>query len=97
MRSVEDHGYVLNLGLPSLTSFVSFKEAKKLQPTRLQIGQLVSCRVKEMGENGRTCTVTVGRAEVTGSTVRLRRSLSDLTLCSSATLPPSPRSSPRPS
>lgn len=66
---MEDHGYILFLGLPSLTSFLSFKEAKKLQEKRLEVGQLVSCRVKDIGENGRTCNVTVGRAEVIGSSV----------------------------
>lgn len=71
VKSIEDHGYILSLGLPSIDSFVSFKEAKKLQPTRLEIGSVIGCRVKEMSENGRTCTVTVGRPEVIGSTVSL--------------------------
>lgn len=69
VRSVEDHGYILSLGLPSLTSFLSFKEAKKLQDERLKVGQLITCRVKDVSENGRTCNVTIGRAEVIGSSV----------------------------
>jgi len=69
VKSVEDHGYILSLGLPSLTSFLPFKEAKRLQPTRLEVGQLVACRIKDVSENGRTCNVTVGRAEVVGSSV----------------------------
>lgn len=60
---------MLSLGLQSLTSFVTFKDAQKLQARRLEIGQLVSCRIKEMGENGRTCVVTLGRGEIIGSSV----------------------------
>jgi len=67
VKSVEDHGYILSLGLESLTSFLPFKEAKKLQDRALQVGQIVACRIKDVNENGKTCNVTVGRAEVTGS------------------------------
>ena len=68
VSSVQDNGYILSL-LPSLTSFLSFNQAKKLQPTRLEVGQVFACRVKEMSQNGKTCTVTAERAEVVGSVV----------------------------
>ncbi|KAL8286763.1 hypothetical protein RQP46_004291 [Phenoliferia psychrophenolica] len=78
VKSVEDHGYILSLGLPSLTSFLPFKEAKKLQPTRLEVGQIVACRIKDVSENGRTCNVTVGKADVTGSLLSTAASITSI-------------------
>ncbi|KAI5476893.1 hypothetical protein MNV49_007065 [Pseudohyphozyma bogoriensis] len=78
IKSVEDHGYVLSLGLPSLSSFLPFKEALKLQPRKLEVGQLIGCRIKEVNENGKTCTVAVGRAEVINSTLSTATSITSI-------------------
>ncbi|KAK4705134.1 rRNA biogenesis protein RRP5, partial [Phenoliferia sp. Uapishka_3] len=78
VKSVEDHGYILSLGLPSLTSFLTFKDAKKLQPTRLEVGQIIACRIKDVSENGRTCNVTVGKADVTGSILSTAASITSI-------------------
>ncbi|GAA5941768.1 Rrp5p [Sporobolomyces koalae] len=65
-----DRGYTLSFGLPSLQSFISFEDAKKQSGLkRLEIGQVLLCRIKKMNENERTCTVSIDQNEVAASTL----------------------------
>jgi rRNA biogenesis protein RRP5 len=65
-----DSGYTLSFGLPSLQSFISFSDAKKQSGLkRLEIGQVLLCRIKKMNDNERTCTVSIDQSEVAASTV----------------------------
>ncbi|KAG7099001.1 hypothetical protein E1B28_000886 [Marasmius oreades] len=57
VRSIEDHGYILDLGIPEVTGFLPFKEAQSL-PRKLHVGQLVNVTVNELATNGRSCEVT---------------------------------------
>ncbi|KAH9944184.1 nucleic acid-binding protein [Epithele typhae] len=67
IRSVEDHGYILDVGVPDVSGFLSFKEAQK-GPTgdvKMRVGQLLDVAVSKMSANGRTCTVIVDPKVVT--------------------------------
>ncbi|TFK30827.1 U3 snoRNP-associated protein Rrp5 [Coprinopsis marcescibilis] len=57
VRSVEDHGYILNLGVLNVDGFLSFKDSG-LGSGRLSVGQLVNVTVSKLAPNKRTCTVT---------------------------------------
>lgn len=62
VKSVEDHGYVLDLGISGVDGFLSFKEFKSKKPeasSRLSVGQIVETTVVSLSSNQRTCTVTV--------------------------------------
>ncbi|KAL6310100.1 U3 snoRNP-associated protein Rrp5 [Sparassis latifolia] len=62
IKSAEDHGYILDLGLSDVTGFLSFKDAKKgafEHPRKLRVGQLLDVSVTKMSGNGRTCSVSV--------------------------------------
>ncbi|KAG6821368.1 hypothetical protein H0H93_014165 [Arthromyces matolae] len=58
LKSIEDHGYILDLGLQEITGFLSFKHAER----RLQPGQLLDVTVTEMSNNGRICNVIADQA-----------------------------------
>lgn len=65
VKSEEENGFVLSLGIADLSSFVSFKDAAKASAEdKLQVGQDVLCVIRKVAENGRTCTVTLDRAKV---------------------------------
>ncbi|KAJ7071209.1 hypothetical protein C8F01DRAFT_1109545 [Mycena amicta] len=55
VQSEEDHGYILNLGVPDISGFLPFKDA----PSKLVVGQLVGATVISTSKNGRTCNVGV--------------------------------------
>ncbi|KAK7059164.1 rRNA biogenesis protein rrp5 [Paramarasmius palmivorus] len=58
VKSVEDHGYLLELGVPDVSGFLSFKEAKSKSETKLRVGQLINASVVKLSANGRSCEVT---------------------------------------
>jgi len=60
VQSVEDHGYILELGVSGISGFLSFKEAHKgdSEESKLQVGALINVSVIKMSSNGRTCTLT---------------------------------------
>ncbi|KDQ63358.1 hypothetical protein JAAARDRAFT_694923 [Jaapia argillacea MUCL 33604] len=65
VKSIEDHGYILDLGVPDVSGFLSFQEAEKTpsdKETKLRVGQLVEVSVSKMMGNGRTCNVSVDPA-----------------------------------
>lgn len=61
IASVEDHGYILDIGLPDVSGFLSFKEASydPWSQKKLGVGYLLDVCVLKMSGNGRTCNVTV--------------------------------------
>jgi rRNA biogenesis protein RRP5 len=73
VKSIEDHGFILELGVPDVSGFLSFKDLQKGpegNERRLQVGQLVDVVVKKMSSNGRTCNVTFNSNLFASSTVR---------------------------
>ncbi|KAI0720020.1 U3 snoRNP-associated protein Rrp5 [Cerioporus squamosus] len=62
VKSVEDHGYILDLGIPDVSGFLSFKDAQKgpfESDKKLHVGRLLDVAVSKMSGNGRTCNVSV--------------------------------------
>ncbi|CDO73457.1 hypothetical protein BN946_scf185013.g92 [Trametes cinnabarina] len=62
IKSVEDHGYILDLGIPDVSGFLSFKDAQKGPfdtEKKLHVGRLLDVTVTKMSGNGRTCNVSV--------------------------------------
>ncbi|KZT75076.1 hypothetical protein DAEQUDRAFT_807332 [Daedalea quercina L-15889] len=61
VRSREDHGYILDLGISGVSGFLSFKDARKGpfdEPDSLHIGRLLDVAVTKMSANGRICSLT---------------------------------------
>ncbi|KAF7320265.1 hypothetical protein MKEN_00811100 [Mycena kentingensis (nom. inval.)] len=64
IQSLEDHGYILNLGLTDISGFLSYKDAPK---KAFVVGQLVNATVTSKSKNGRTCNVAVDEAAFSDS------------------------------
>lgn len=66
VKSIEDHGYILNLEVPDVSGFLSFKDAKKaLEGSEsLAVGAIVDVSVLKMSSNERTCNVTINPPSV---------------------------------
>jgi rRNA biogenesis protein RRP5 len=67
VKSIEDHGYILNLGLPEVSGFLSFKDAKKsLQSSSSlpPVGSIVDISISKVSGNGRTCNVTMSPSSI---------------------------------
>lgn len=70
VHDVEERGYSLAFGLPPLSSFLPFADAKKLSANRpLHIGQVVLCRITKMHDNERIVSVTVEKADLAATTL----------------------------
>jgi rRNA biogenesis protein RRP5 len=70
---VEDHGYILDLGISGISGFLSFKDAKRgpfEAKIKLSLGWLMDVTVANVSSNGRTCNVGVDVATFSGSCVR---------------------------
>ncbi|KAG6911579.1 hypothetical protein DXG01_011882 [Tephrocybe rancida] len=69
VKSIEDHGYALDMGLPDVSGFLSFKDAKKgrFEDRKLYVGQLLDVSVTKMSSNGRICNVIVDPATFASS------------------------------
>ncbi|TFY72409.1 hypothetical protein EVG20_g579 [Dentipellis fragilis] len=61
VKSVEDHGYILNLGILDVSGFLSFKDASKTfgDSPKLHVGRILDVAVSKLSSNGRTCNVTI--------------------------------------
>ncbi|KAI8379895.1 hypothetical protein EDC96DRAFT_473229 [Choanephora cucurbitarum] len=67
VKSVEDHGYILDLGVKDLAGFLPLKEAKSYvqkynRDEELVRGQYVECAIEKV--DGRTAHVTIDREKV---------------------------------
>lgn len=73
MQSVEDHGYILDIGVQGSSGFLSFKEAKKggSDCSKLHVGQLLDIAVMKMSSNEKICTVSVDPQVIQSSSVSL--------------------------
>ncbi|KAL4069766.1 hypothetical protein V8B97DRAFT_2051647 [Scleroderma yunnanense] len=59
VQSIEDHGYILDLGVTGVSGFLPFSETQdKSLDEKLHVGRLIEVSVLRMASNGRTCTVT---------------------------------------
>lgn len=77
MKSVEDHGYILNLGIPDVSGFLSFKDAKTLameDDEKLPVGHLLDVCITKVSGNGRTVTVSVDPSVLESASVSSRPS-----------------------
>ena len=73
VKSREDHGYILDLGIPDVSGFLSFKDADPLHQNRdikLPIGALLDVTTTKVSANGRTCTVSGDSSLFVKSAVR---------------------------
>lgn len=70
MKSVEDHGYILELGVAKISGFLSFEDAKLGSGDgRLFVGQLLQVTVTKVSSNGRICNVTADSKKFSFSSV----------------------------
>ncbi|GJJ09847.1 hypothetical protein Clacol_004071 [Clathrus columnatus] len=69
VQSVEDHGYILDLGVTEITGFLSFKIAEKAELPKLRVGYSLDVCVSKVAENKRTCTVSVEPEKIKSSTL----------------------------
>ncbi|EKM61289.1 uncharacterized protein PHACADRAFT_168722 [Phanerochaete carnosa HHB-10118-sp] len=61
VKSVEDHGYILDMGISDILGFLTFKDAQRSRvgEMRLSIGHLLDVCVTKLSSNGRTCNVSI--------------------------------------
>ena len=73
MKSQEDHGYILDFGIPDISGFLPFNEGKDPQneDTKLHVGVLLDVTVTKVSGNGRTCTVSADHTTFASSYVCL--------------------------
>jgi rRNA biogenesis protein RRP5 len=74
MKSVEDHGYILDIGISEVSGFLSFKDAEKSSSTagrRRQVGHLIDVCVSKLSSNGRTCNVVCADESIRDGLVRI--------------------------
>lgn len=71
VQSIEDHGYILDIGVLGSSGFLSFKDAKKggSDGSKLHIGQLLDIAVVKMSSNERICTVSVDPRGIQSSSI----------------------------
>lgn len=71
VQSVEDHGYILDIGVQGSSGFLSFKEAKKggSDGSKLHVGQLLDVAVVKMSSNERICTLSVDPRGIQSSSI----------------------------
>ncbi|KAH9486567.1 rRNA biogenesis protein rrp5 [Psilocybe cubensis] len=69
VKSSEDHGYILDLGIADVSGFLPQKEADKgrLNDAKLPVGSILNVSVTKMSSNGRTCTVSTDASIFTSS------------------------------
>ena len=74
VKSIEDHGYILDLGVSGVTGFLQFKDFKSgsyESNTKLHVGHLLDATITKVSENGRTFSVSVDPKFFTSSSVSL--------------------------
>ena len=71
VKSVEDHGYILDFGIGEVSGFLSFNDAPSTTRKQLQVGHLIDVSVLKLSSNGRTCNVTSNDESLRNSVVRL--------------------------
>ena len=69
VKSIEDHGYILDTGIPDTSGFLSFKETRKIAEVRYRVGQLVDVYVTKLSSNQRTCNLGVDPKKIVSNSV----------------------------
>ncbi|XP_077992848.1 protein RRP5 homolog [Glandiceps talaboti] len=69
VSSVEDHGYVMDLGVRGVRAFLNHRFAKQFIDTQnegksLVVGQLLDCYIKEVSAEGRSVTLTINSNKI---------------------------------
>ncbi|KAJ8488314.1 hypothetical protein ONZ45_g14005 [Pleurotus djamor] len=62
VQSIEDHGYILDLGIADMPGFLSFKDVKKHtkeDAPQFQVGRLLHVTVSKAAQSGRSCHVSL--------------------------------------
>lgn len=77
IKSVEDHGYTLDIGLADVSGFVRFAET---QGKRWKIGALLDVVVERLADDGRTCLFAFDGKVGNSLSVGVRRSRDDAVL-----------------
>lgn len=78
VKSMEDHGYVLDLGLLDVAAFLSFKNVPEVSSGtrgKLFVGQLVDVTVTKVSANSRTFSVSMDSSKFASSLVRPSQSI----------------------
>uniref|UniRef100_A0ABM0MCT6 Protein RRP5 homolog n=1 Tax=Saccoglossus kowalevskii TaxID=10224 RepID=A0ABM0MCT6_SACKO len=70
VKSQEDHGYMIDLGITGVQAFLNHRYAKvyidmKNNGQSLLVGQPVECCIKEVMSNGRSVTLTINPNKIT--------------------------------
>ncbi|KAL0951450.1 hypothetical protein HGRIS_008139 [Hohenbuehelia grisea] len=79
IKSVEDHGYILDLGVSDVSGFMSFKDAPGgPDKPKLRVGQLADATVLKLSANERTCTVSTDASKFSSSALTEVTSASSL-------------------
>ena len=70
VKSIEDHGYILDTGLKNFPAFLSFKDSESdgLEQA-FSVGAPVDVIITKLSDNGRTCNVKVSRSQFASSLV----------------------------
>lgn len=61
MKSVEDHGYILDFGLGDVAGFLHYKTKSSENECRRRVGSLVDVVVEKLADDGRTCIFTADK------------------------------------
>lgn len=80
VKSVEDRGYVMTIGVDGMTTFLPFNEAvhawsEKGRSSELLVGQVLNCRIVRI-DGGRVVHLSANHVAVTNSMVSLPTSVS---------------------
>ncbi|KAL5533988.1 hypothetical protein ACEPAG_448 [Sanghuangporus baumii] len=78
IKAVEDHGYVLDIGLPGISGFLRYNKDEVPQKSRMRIGSLVNVVTEKLGEDGRTCIFTENENEFKASVLNEITNVSSL-------------------
>ena len=69
VKSVEDHGYILDTGILDVSGFLSFKETGKITEVKYRVGQVVDVYVLKLSSNRKTCSFGVAPKKLIASSV----------------------------
>lgn len=78
VKSVEDHGYIIDTGISDVSGFLSFKETGKITEAKYRVGQLVDVHVTKLSSSRRTCNFAADPKYLISHSVSNPRSHSSL-------------------
>jgi rRNA biogenesis protein RRP5 len=74
IKSIEDHGIIFELGIESLTGFLSAEDAKLTNSgvgvdDKMFLGAVHTVCVSQVGDNGKVCRVSLNHQSIINSQV----------------------------